>query len=116
MTPSRKRLTATIKKCLWLRQDKRCADCNVRISLADLDADHMHELWDGGDNEIGNFQLLCFRCHAAKTKRGRAADAKTKRLAAQTAGIEKKRRGRRLESKPFDKALKRTFGSKVELR
>ncbi len=116
MTQPRKRLTPKVKKCLWLRQDKRCTDCKGLISLDDLDADHSNPLWCTGSNSPSNFQLLCQDCHDVKTKRESTARGKTKRLAQQTAGIAKKRRGRKLESKPFDKTMKRPFGDKVEVR
>lgn len=60
----------------------RCAACdagNVR-----LEADHVVPLWDGGTDYDSNVQLLCYRCHKAKT--GREASHRGGTLAYYVAG------------------------------
>jgi len=38
--------------------------------------DHIHELWEGGDDSEDNLQALCLSCHAVKTKRNSKERAK----------------------------------------
>lgn len=53
-----------------------CARCGVVVENADetdgvelvpWEADHIVALVDGGAHEVENFQVLCWRCHRAKT-------------------------------------------------
>ena len=79
MTP-RRHLTPKARTALWERQDKRCAGCHYPTKLGNMHADHKHPLWCGGGNEDEDFQLLCRRCHGAKTMKEAGARAKMKRL------------------------------------
>ncbi len=79
MTP-RRYLTPKARAALWERQDRRCAECRYSTKLGVMHADHIAALWATADNGDDNFQLLCRRCHSAKTLREAGARAKTKRL------------------------------------
>ena len=111
----RRYLTPKAKADLWKRQDKRCAKCARTIKYVQdriIEADHMCPLWCGGDNADDNWQLLCRPCHAAKTNRESKARGKTNRLA----GGPKKRRGRAIPSRPFDKFWRKPMNGRVEVR
>lgn len=48
--------------------------CRLRGPRAaeELEVDHVHELQDGGPDELGNLRTLCKTCHLRKTNRERA--------------------------------------------
>lgn len=75
-----------------------------------FEADHIKELWEGGDNTLSNCQILCRKCHAEKsaknTKRRAKADRQggkkgqfARRKKAKAEGRYKPIAGRKLESR-----------------
>lgn len=55
-----------------------CAVCNVYD--AKWQADHIHEMWAGGPDDIDNLQTLCRRHHKEKSAEQTPVRAKTDRL------------------------------------
>lgn len=93
--------------------------CDVEWRLM-LDVDHIVPLWKVADLpddqrreyfKIGNLQLLCGHCHKRKSAKEAAERAHLKRLAG-----DKKRRGRKIPSRPFDKRWRRKVNRTVEAR
>ena len=111
----RRYLTATVKAEIYWAQYENCDECGDDVSLADIEWDHILPLCLGGTNDDDNWHGLCRKCHAAKTKREAAARAKTKRLENVRLGL-KKRRRRKLQSRPFDTRLRRKVSGQVEVR
>jgi hypothetical protein len=93
--------------------------CQIEWRLM-LEVDHDIPLWkvahlpDAQRRQyfkIGNLQLRCPACHKYKSAKEAAERAHHKRL------IEpKKRRGRKLQGRGFDKTLRRTISGRVEVR
>lgn len=66
---------------LFVAQQGRCAICNAKQMLGDMDLDHRIALDLGGADEPGNWRLICRDpCHREKTKADRKAIAKAARL------------------------------------
>lgn len=50
----------------------------TRVHLTStLELEHKVPLWAGGDNEVGNLQLVCHPCHKAKTSAEQSARLKS---------------------------------------
>lgn len=62
--------TATHARVVGARQGWRCAKCN-EVLESTYELDHVHEHADGGSEDLSNAQILCQRCHAAKTQEWR---------------------------------------------
>lgn len=56
-----------------------CAKCG-RFDAREGQADHIHEIWCGGKDDIANLQWLCRHCHGGKTAENTRKRAKTDRL------------------------------------
>ncbi len=112
----RRYLTPKAKAALWESQDRRCAGCRNPITLAEMQDDHEHPLWCGGDNEMDNRQGLCDDCHKPKTKCEAKARGKMKRLERIRLHGLKKPKDRKLESRGFDMRLRRKMSGRVEMR
>ncbi len=74
MTAVRKYLRDKVEE----RDEGRCAVCGVYD--AKWQADHVHEIWAGGPDDIDNLQTLCRRHHREKTDSQTPIRAKTDRL------------------------------------
>ncbi len=115
----RRYLTPTQKSELWRNQNRCCAQCASILDLAagEVRFDHMNPLWCTGTNEYpANWQALCGPCHDIKTAKESGARGKTKRLEKKRLGIAKKRRGSKIESRPFDTSLRKRMDGTVEVR
>jgi hypothetical protein len=55
-----------VKKRLIDERGAYCENCGKHDDYLELD--HIIPLWNDGDNEDDNFQLLCYECHSNKTK------------------------------------------------
>ena len=110
----RRYLTKTTKAEKYKAQHGRCSECECEITLAGTLWDHIQPLCLGGTNDPDNWQGLCIKCHTAKTRREAGMRAKADRQRAYHEG--KKRRGRKLPSRPFDTRLRRRFDGSVEVR
>ncbi len=110
----RRYLTAKAKAEIHHDQNGCCAECGDWIMLAETQWDHILPLCFGGVNE-NNWQGLCRKCHTAKTKKEAGMRAKADRQRESHEGT-KKRRGRKMPSRPFDTRLRRKFNGTVEVR
>lgn len=56
-----------VRKCflgeLFLYQKGRCNFCNFKFKIEELVVDHIKAKCLGGNDNLENLQLLCFRCH-----------------------------------------------------
>ena len=109
----RRYLTPRAKLDLWTEQGESCAECRKATAFSRTQWDHVLPLCLGGAND-DNWQGLCGPCHTAKTRREAGMRAKADRQRAYHEG--KKRRGRKLPSRPFDTRLRRRFDGSVEVR
>lgn len=67
----RKNFPSWAKKTIISRERGHCADCGASIILELEDNyhfDHIMPLYQGGTNDLSNFQLLCQRCNLSKSK------------------------------------------------
>ena len=66
----RKSLSAKQKETafsyLFTKQDGKCLGCGEAPGRKHLDIDHNRPISRGGDNDIGNLQLLCGHCNSLK--------------------------------------------------
>ena len=111
----RRYLTPKRKAEIWLGQGGLCAECNCMTALSAMQWDHTLPLCFGGDNRAANWQGLCAHCHTCKTTREHDMRAKADRQRKSYEGT-KKRRGRAMQSRGFDKWLRRRMSGRVEVR
>lgn len=123
MTPRRK-LTPAQRAVLWNRQNGKCAcGCDEPLTgKTSIDEDE-HEIarWISGDDSLANRRLMLKGHHAKKTAEDQRIIAKIKRQIAKAAGTwrsnRKKIRGRtKIESRGFDKTLRKKLDGTVERR
>lgn len=82
------------------RQHQCCAECGERFDYARdvIEYDHIKELWEGGTNDLDNWQALHGRkCHkpktaAATTRRAKADRMERKQATTPEAEAERERR------------------------
>ena len=100
------------------RDGDRCRQCGPGGKF--LEVDHRVPLWKVADLPpanrrqyfmLTNLWLLCSDCHKRKSAKESAERAHMKRL-----GKPKKRRGRAMQSRPFDTRLRRRMDGRVEVR
>ncbi len=108
----RRYLTAKTKNQVWGHQDGCCAICGCRLDPFFVAYDHILPLCLGGTNARENWQLLCIDCHRHKTTREAGMRAKADRLRKGP----KKRRGRAMPKRGWDRRLRRRFNGRVEVR
>jgi len=109
----RRYLTAKAKSEIYHDQNGCCAECGDWIMLAETQWDHILPLCLGGSNE-NNWQGLCMKCHAKKTRAEARMRAKADRQRKYHEGT-KKRRGRKLQGRGFDTRLRRRVDGRVEV-
>lgn len=111
---------------LILRQEGRCGcGCGERLKADEIVDEHLHALALGGGNELTNRSLWRKQCSQKKTDEiDKPASAKTKRLNGETSS-QRTRRERNgpqivsrnsLQSRGFDKSLRKRMNGKVERR
>lgn len=119
---TRKRFSPAIYRDICQQQANTCAGpgCARRIPCQGMAYDHAVPLWAGGKDVPENLQALCETCHAAKTKREAFERAKADRIRAKLAGDTGPRGGHRrkakIQSRGFDKTLRRKLDGRVEVR
>lgn len=63
---TKRSVSETRKKYVASQQNWRCNHCNQQLD-ATFEVDHVHELQDGGTNDVSNLVALCRNCHGKKT-------------------------------------------------
>ena len=111
----RRYLTAKRKATIWIHQCECCVACGWPTELASMEWDHILPLCLGGNNRDENWQGICAGCHKRKTAREHGMRAKADRQRKFHEGT-KKRRGRAMQSRGFDKRLRKRFDGTVEVR
>ena len=98
-------------------QQLRCAcGCGVKLTRKEgYQFDHGASLGLGGLDSPDNLHALRTLCHAKKTRCEATMRAKADRMRLAWLGL-KKRRGRKMPSRPFDTRLRRKFNGTVEAR
>ncbi len=112
----RQTITADMKiDCLLYRYAVTCAICGKDLRPGDvIEWDHVAALVHGGQHVFSNLRPLHEVCHAEKTKRDVAANAKVKRLLGETCngpkkkiqspGFQKRTAPYKWASRPFQRA------------
>lgn len=91
-----------------------CWLCKLKIEVNDpWDADHMIAREIGGSDDDDNLAPAHKDCHKAKTKRDVVAIAKSNRIIRKANPETRKKSKRPIQSRGFDKSVKRRFGGKV---
>lgn len=114
----RRYLTAKERATMHAEQDGLCAGCLAKITVSDCIAEHWFPVALGNDKKPDC--LLCRPCADKKTNGTKATSygsdkhgiAKTKRLRGETKQGPKKN----IQSRGFDKTLRRRFDGTVEVR
>ena len=59
-----------IRSDVWVRDKRRCKECNIRLYRETTHTDHIIRIADGGlIFSMENYQTLCPECHQSKTSR-----------------------------------------------
>lgn len=97
----RRKLTKAQKARLFLSYDGRCAHCDTRLSVHQVEWDHIKERRMAADEadaeaceELANFQPLCTDCHKAKTKKWKGIHAKAERQAGRSGQQARRKAGK----------------------
>ena len=57
------------RELLYASQNRRCSSCEYELPLHVLTIDHITPRSRGGQDSIGNLQLMCHTCNAIKGNR-----------------------------------------------
>lgn len=116
----RKQLTRREFAQLMLEQEGRCGcGCNERLKADEIVDEHIHALSLGGGNELSNRSLWRKECSQRKTDlHDKPAAAKGGRLRGETGNGPKRKipNGRKLQGRPFNSTLTRSFSGSVKVR
>ena len=104
-THKRGKLDKREQAALVLRQEGRCAGCQIKPRFG-WEYDHIVELREGGTNDLTNWQAFGSRrdckCHAKKTAETAGRHAKTRRLRGETGQLKRRREnGPQIKSRGF---------------
>ena len=58
-----------LKASLYEEQDHRCNLCLIIFPINNLELDHIHPKFRGGQDWLDNFQLLCGFCNRVKSNK-----------------------------------------------
>lgn len=113
----RRKLTPTQKAEIRARQNNCCAVCGDKLSDP-VEWDHVRALSLLGSDEPANIQCLHKRCHREiKCRSDARALAKAKRLERfMETGRHRNRKSRPIQSRGFDKSLRKRMDGTVERR
>lgn len=110
---TRRTLSAMDKIRILLAQDGRCAcGCGEKLEAPHIQFDHHNQSSLSDDQSHENFRALSTDHHKVKTRLDAKARAKVKRIA--SGG--KKRKGKPLQGRGFDKRLTKDFYGRVRER
>lgn len=66
--PGRRTFSNEVKRLAWKRCNRQCESCTRQVTGAgDIEFDHIVPWEISRDSSLGNCQVLCTDCHAAKT-------------------------------------------------
>jgi hypothetical protein len=119
--PARKAFPAKVRQAIYDRSGGHCEACGVEIAPDNWHADHVIPVAFGGESTLANGQALCVECNAAKgrleAKMALRADKMGGRVGQQARRERAKASGKpRLQSRGFDKTLRRKMDGTVERR
>jgi 5-methylcytosine-specific restriction protein A len=87
-----KEFTKATKVKAHTRANGNCEGCGAKLGVGKFQYDHIIPIAQGGDNSLGNCEVLCNVCHDAKThKKDIPEAAKSKRRQAKHVGAKKSR-------------------------
>lgn len=117
----RKYLTPKERRDMFAAQNHQCAACGDNMFIEGCIAEHWHPVALGNDQKPDC--LLCIHCADRKTNGTKATSygsdkhgiAKVKRILRKAAGTWRPHR-KKIQSKGFDKSLRRKFDGTVEAR
>lgn len=115
-TRKRRRLSSGEKAQIIARQNNCCAICGREL-VGTIHMDHRipFELW--GADDADNIQAVHVACHQTKTRGDMKAIAKAKRLERfMETGRHRNRKSRPIQSRGFDKSLRKRMDGTVERR
>jgi len=113
----RRRLTPSQRAAIIERQGGLCALSGEPLEGRKVEYDHERPLSMGGEDTLDNLRAVTAEAHLAKTCGDLARLAKAKRCERFMAeGRHRKRRGRPLQSRGFDKSLRKRMDGTVERR
>lgn len=116
MTPRRRKLTPTQKDEIRERQNHCCAICGDKLRDP-IEWDHVRALALLGTDSTDNIQAVHAACHQTKTRGDMKAIAKAKRLERfMETGKHRNRKSRPIQSRGFDKSLRKRMDGTVERR
>lgn len=111
----RKALTKFEFAQLVLEQEGRCGcGCGQKLvfEAGQIRDEHLHQMATGGGNELTNRSLWCLDCAKGKDKKDARARAKVRSLTKATKKSQKPKS--KLQSRGFDKTLRKKFDGTVE--
>jgi 5-methylcytosine-specific restriction endonuclease McrA len=53
---------------IWILGGKKCAECDVELSIDDMHADHHIQWSNGGNTTLSNGRCLCQSCNTSLAK------------------------------------------------
>ena len=114
---TRRRFPRRVYLGILRRQKLLCAcGCGVKLTRKEgYQFDHTRALALGGADETTNLRALRVRCHKIETRADVKMIRKADRQRKSHEG-KKKRRGRPMQSRPFDARLRRRMDGTVEVR
>lgn len=72
---------------IWQRANGCCERCNAKLKVGEGEFDHRIAQGYGGENTVGNGQLLCRVCHRGKTGDDKRITEKVKRVRDKHRGV-----------------------------
>jgi len=76
----RRSLSQRDRAAIHLRQNGRCAICNIKLRVGQYEIDHIQALIHGGTNNTDNLRAICTDCHKDKTRSDVQAHKKVGRI------------------------------------